>query len=62
MLKITIKNIDKTYVILNYTRIKPRARPPGKKFYAPRLFSGQNRRKKKCANYASKYGILRCDF
>ena len=26
-------------------------------FYAPRFFSGQNR-KKKCANYASKYGIL----
>jgi len=25
-------------------------------FYAPRFFSGQNR-KKKCANYANKYGI-----
>ena len=56
----TTKNIDKTYRILNYTRIKPRSRPPQKKiriFYAPRFFSGQNRIKKKCANYASKYGI-----
>ena len=54
--KITI-NIDKVYRILNYTRIKPRSRPPQKKiwiFYAPRFFSGQNR-KKKCANYTSKY-------
>ena len=45
------------YGILNYTRIKPRSRPPQKKiliFYTPRFFSGQNR-KKKCANYASKY-------
>ena len=25
------KNIDKTYRILNYTRIKPRSRPPQKK-------------------------------
>jgi len=28
-------------------------------FYEPRFFSGQNR-KKKCANYASKYGITPC--
>jgi hypothetical protein len=28
-------------------------------FYAPRFFSGQNR-KKKCANYASKYGSWLC--
>ena len=51
--------MNKTYCILNYTRIKPRSRPPQKKiriFYAPRFFSGQNR-KKKCANYANKYGI-----
>ena len=60
--KITIK-FDKTYRILNYTKIKPRSRPPQKKnpiFYAPRFFSGQNR-KEKCANYASKYGIC-CAF
>src|SRR5215475_6731853 len=53
-----LTNIDKTYRILNYTKIKPRSRPPQKKiriFYAPRFFSGQTR--KKCANYASKYGI-----
>jgi hypothetical protein len=25
------RNIDKTYCILNYTRIKPRSRPPHKK-------------------------------
>jgi len=52
-------NIDKTYRILNYTRIKPRSRPPHKKsayFTHPRFFSGQNRIKK-CANYARKYGI-----
>ena len=50
--------MNKTYCILNYTRIKPRSRPPQKKFrifYAPRFFSSQNR-KNKCANYASKYG------
>ena len=42
------KNINKTYCILNYTRIKRRSRPPQKKiriFYAPRFFSGQNRKK-----------------
>jgi hypothetical protein len=36
-----------------------RSRPPQKKiriFYAPRFFSGQT--KKKCANYASRYGII----
>jgi hypothetical protein len=42
-------NIDKTYRIVNYTRIKPRSRPPQKKkfriFYAPRFFSGQTRKK-----------------
>ena len=45
--KITI-NIDKTYRILSYTRIKPRSKPPQKIriFYAPRFFSGQNRKKK----------------
>ena len=40
--------MDKTYRILSYTRIKPRSRPPQKKiriFYAPRFFSGQNRKK-----------------
>ena len=34
--------------VINYTRIKPRSRPPQKKiriFYAPRFFSGQNRKK-----------------
>jgi hypothetical protein len=43
------QKIDKTYRILNYTRIKPRSRPPQKEiriFYAPRFFSGQNREKK----------------
>ena len=52
------KIFKKTYRILNYTRIKPRSRPPPKKihiFYAPRFLNGQNR-KKKCVNYASKYG------
>jgi len=36
------------YRILNYTRIKPRSRSPQKKirkFYAPRLFSSQNKKK-----------------
>ena len=50
------------YRILSYTRIKPRSRHPQKNiriFYAPRFFSGQN--KKKCANYASKYGNWRED-
>ena len=45
--------------ILRKRTVKPRSRPPQKKiriYYAPRFFSGQN--KKKCANYASKYGIL----
>jgi hypothetical protein len=45
--KITIKYWQK-YCILNYTRIKPRSRPPQKKihiFYAPRFFSGQNKKK-----------------
>ena len=45
--------MDKTYRILNYTRIKPRSRPPQKKkiriFYALRFFSGQNRKKKESA-------------
>jgi hypothetical protein len=54
--KITIKYWQ-NLPILNYTRIKPRSKPPKKIriFYAPRFFSGQTR--KKCANYASKYGI-----
>ena len=43
------ENIDKTYRVLNYTRIKPRSRPPQKEkvriFYAPRFFSGQNKKK-----------------
>jgi len=42
------KILTKRTVILNYTRIKPRSRLPQKKiriFYAPRFFSGQNRKK-----------------
>ena len=39
----------------NKTQIKTSTRKI-RIFYAPRFFSGQNR-KKKCANYASKYGM-----
>jgi hypothetical protein len=45
--KITIKYWQNV-LILSYTRIKPRSRPPQKKiriFYAPRFFRGQNRKK-----------------
>src|SRR5215510_1671044 len=48
ILLLVLENIDKTYRILNYTRIKPRSRPPHKKiriFYAPPFFSGQTRKK-----------------
>ena len=50
-------NIDKTYCILNYTRIKPRSRPPQKKsaYFTHPDFSAA-KLEKKCANYASKYG------
>jgi hypothetical protein len=46
--KITIKYWQNV-PILNYTRIKPRSRPPQKKkkiriFYAPRFFSDQNKK------------------
>ena len=52
--------INKTYHILNYTRIKPRSRPPQKKsaYVAHPDFSVTKIGKKKCANYASKYGIF----
>jgi hypothetical protein len=57
--KIKIKNIDETYRILNYTRIKPRSRPPQKK-KKPAHFThpdfSEAKLEKKCANYASKYG------
>ena len=42
------KILKKMYRILNYTKINPRSRPPQKKiriFYAPRFFSGENRKK-----------------
>jgi hypothetical protein len=49
-------NIDKTYRILNYTRIKPRSRPPQKKsaYFTNPDFSAA-KLEKKCANCASKY-------
>jgi hypothetical protein len=56
--KITIKYWQK-YCILNYTRIKPRSRPPQKKksaYFTHPDFSAAKIGKKKCANYASKYG------
>jgi len=46
------------YRILNYTRIKLRSRPPHKKstyFMHPDFSVAKS--EKKCANYASKYGI-----
>jgi hypothetical protein len=54
--KITIK-IDKTYRILNYTRVKPRSKPPPKKsaYFTHPDFSVA-KLEKRCANYASKYG------
>src|SRR5215475_11380904 len=53
-----LTNIDKTYRILNCTRIKPRSRPPHKKsaYFTLPDFS-EAKLEKKCANYASKYGI-----
>jgi len=53
------KNIDTTYRILSYTRIKPRSRPPQKKsayFMHPDFSAAKI--EKKCANYASKHGII----
>ena len=49
------------YCILNYTRIKLRSRPPEKKsaYFTHPDFSAA-KIKKKCANYASKYGIYWC--
>jgi hypothetical protein len=41
------KNIDKTYHILNHTRIKPRSRPPQKEnphILRTPIFSGQNKK------------------
>jgi hypothetical protein len=38
----------------NKTQIKTKKKTL---FYAPLFFSSQNRKKKKCSNYASKYGI-----
>ena len=54
-------NIDKTYCILNYTRIKPRSRPPQKKsaYFTHPDFSAAKIEKKKCSNYESKYCIFR---
>ena len=46
------------YCILNYTKIKPRSRPPQKKsayFTLPDFSAAKI--EKKCANYTSKYGI-----
>jgi hypothetical protein len=45
------------YRILNYTRIKPRLRPPQKKsaYFTHPDFSAA-KIEKKCANYSSKYG------
>jgi len=47
------------YHILNYTRIKPRSRPPQKKsaYFRTPIFQGP-KQEKKCANYASKYGNI----
>jgi len=56
--KITMKyrqNVPYSQLYWNKTQIKTST----KKiciFYAPRFFSGQNEKKKKCKNYASKYG------
>ena len=54
--KITIKYWQK-YCIPNYTRIKPRSRPPQKKsaYFTHPDFSAAKIEKKKCTNYASKY-------
>ena len=44
--------------MLNYTRIKPRLRPPQKKSaYITHTDFSAAKIEKKCANYASKYGI-----
>ena len=56
--KITIKywqNVPYSQLYWSKTQIKTSTKKI-RIFYAPRFFSGQNR-KKKCANYASKYGI-----
>jgi len=55
--KITIK-YQQNVPILNYTRIKPRSRPPQKKsaYFTHPDFSAA-KIEKKWANYASKYGI-----
>ena len=48
MLQNCNKILTKRTVFSNYTRIKPRSRPPQKKiriFYALRFFSGQNWKK-----------------
>jgi len=52
------QNIDKTYCILNYTRIKPRSKPPQIKsaYFTHHDFSAA-KTEKKSANYANKYGI-----
>src|SRR5215510_9078551 len=58
-LLLVLENIDKTYRILSYTRIKPRSRPLQNKksaYFTHPDFSAA-KLEKKCANYGRNYGI-----